>query len=140
MIDEKNLNNQERKEEKMDEKNIDNSRLSEERWIDFSDFLKVEMRVGVVVEATEPEWSNKLIKQVVDFGEQLGRRTIFSGIKKWYRGEDLQGKRLVYVTNLAPRKMGDEVSEGMILAASAEDGKPVLWEMPETVAIGSLVG
>ena len=113
--------------------------LTAEDLIDFNDFLKVEMRVGLVVEVTAPEWSNKLIKQRVDFGSELGERMIFSGLRKWYAPEDLQGKKLVYVTNLAPRKMGEEVSEGMILAVEDEEGKPVPWELPE-VTIGSRVG
>ena len=113
--------------------------MSETETIEFADFTKVEMRVGLVVEVTAPEWSNKLLKQRVDFGPELGERVIFSGIKKWYAPEDLQGKKLVYVTNLAPRKMGEEVSEGMILAAEGEDGKPILWELPTCIQ-GSRVG
>jgi methionine--tRNA ligase beta chain len=96
--------------------------------IGIDDFAKVEMRVGLVTAASEPEWSNKLIKQEVDFGK-LGKRVIFSGLRQWYTAADFVGKKLVYVTNLAPRKMGDELSEGMILAAEDENGVPQRWEI-----------
>lgn len=60
--------------------------------ISFDDFSKVELRVGTVLEAEEVEGSEKLIKQIVDFGE-LGKRQILSGIKKWYKPSQLVGKQ-----------------------------------------------
>ena len=110
--------------------------------IEIEDFAKVEMRVGLVVEASEPEWSNKLIRQVVNFGEGMGQRVIFSGLRKWYSAaEDFVGRKLVYVTNLAPRKMGEEVSEGMILAVEDSEGVPIRWDLTETeIAPGTRVG
>ena len=93
--------------------------------ITFNDFIKVDMRVGKIVEASIPEGSNKLIRQVVDFGEEIGQRIIFSGIKAFYNPEDLIGKQAVYVINLAPRPMMGEESQGMLVAAAPmdEDGK-----------------
>ena len=86
--------------------------------IKFEDFLKVEILVGEVVEATVPEGSKKLIRQVVDFGSEIGKRVVFSGILEWYKPEDLVGKKLPYVVNLEPRKMLGEESQGMLLAAA----------------------
>lgn len=80
------------------------------------DFLKVDIRVGTVLEAEEVEGSEKLIKQRVDFGE-LGEKQILSGIKKWYKPSQLVGKQFVYVVNLEPRLMMGLESEGMILTA-----------------------
>lgn len=80
------------------------------------EFARVEMRVGKVVEATNKEGSEKLIRLVVDFGEQ-GKRIIFTGVRGYgYTPQDFSGKQFMFVFNLAPRKMMDEESHGMILA------------------------
>ena len=92
--------------------------------ITYDDFAKLDLRVGTVIECVDKEGSEKLLKLTVDFGEE-GTRTIFSGIKKWYKPEDLKDKQFVFVFNLAPRKMMDEVSEGMLLAADAEKPLPL---------------
>lgn len=88
--------------------------------ITIDDFAKLEIRIGKVVEASIPEGSNKLIRQVVDFGEEIGRRVIFSGIQSFYAIEDLIGKQLPYLINLEPRAMMSEQSQGMLLAAAPE--------------------
>jgi methionine--tRNA ligase beta chain len=106
--------------------------------VSFEDFVRVELRVGKVIEASEPSWSNKLIEQKIDFGP-LGQRTIFSALRKWYRAEDFTGKSFVYVTNIPTRKMGESQSEGMILAVENEKGAPQRWEVTE-VSAGALVG
>ena len=107
--------------------------------ISFDEFAKVELRVGKVVKATAPEWSKKLIEQKIDFGP-LGQTTIFSALRAWYGPEDFEGKNLVYVTNIPPRKMGDFMSEGMILAVEDDEGKPIRFEMPDKIAPGSVIG
>ena len=84
-------------------------------------FQKLDIRIGKVTEAREVEGSEKLLRCVVDFGPELGERIIFSGIKKWYKPEDLLGKLLPYIVNLEPRKMFGEDSFGMLLAVSSED-------------------
>ena len=89
--------------------------------INFKDFAKVDIRVGKIVEASIPEGSEKLIRQVVDFGEEVGRRIIFSGIKAFYNPEDLVGRQACYVINLEPRPMMGEESQGMLVAAAPED-------------------
>lgn len=90
--------------------------------IDFKDFAKIDLRVAKIVECTEVEGSDKLLKLMLDLGE--GRlRQIFSGIKSAYQPADLVGKLTVVVANLAPRKMRFGVSEGMVLAASHADEK-----------------
>ena len=92
--------------------------------IALDDFLKVELRVGTVLEADEVPGSEKLIKQIVDFGE-LGKKQILSGIKQWYKPSQLIGKQFVYVTNLEPRKMMGLDSEGMILATDTKKPYPI---------------
>jgi methionyl-tRNA synthetase len=88
--------------------------------ITITDFAKLDIRIGKVVEASIPEGSNKLIRQVVDFGEEIGRKIIFSGIQNFYAVEDLIGKQLPYIINLPPRAMMGEESQGMLLAVAPE--------------------
>ncbi len=91
--------------------------------INIDDFAKLDIRVGTVGDCVEKEGSDKLLRLTVDFGEE-GEKTIFSGIKKWYTPEDLKGNQFIFVINLEPRKIMDEYSQGMLLAAEGEDGKP----------------
>lgn len=92
--------------------------------ITIDDFAKIELRVGTVLEAEEVLGSEKLIKQIVDFGE-LGTRQILSGIKQWYKPSQLVGKQFVYVVNLEPRMMMGLESQGMILATDTEKPFPL---------------
>lgn len=92
--------------------------------IEFSDFQKVEIYVGKVLEADAVEGSDKLIKQRIDFGDQ-GERTIVSGIRPYCQPEDMVGKLLPYVLNLTPRTIMGIESQGMLLAAApfTEEGE-----------------
>ena len=88
--------------------------------ITFEDFEKIELRVGEIIACEAVPKSNKLLKETVRFGAET--RTIVSGIAKYYKPEEMVGKKVVFVTNLAPRKVCGIVSEGMILAAEDENG------------------
>jgi methionyl-tRNA synthetase len=96
--------------------------------IQFEDFAKLEFRIGTVIAAEMMPDSIKLIKCTIDFGE-LGERTIVSGIAQWKKPEDLVGKQLPYIVNLAPKMLRGALSQGMLLAASDEDGVALL--LPE---------
>jgi methionine--tRNA ligase beta chain len=89
--------------------------------INFKDFSKLDVRVGKVVEASVPEWSEKLIKLKVDLGEEIGEKTIMAGIKSWYKPEDLEGNKYLFLANLEEKKMGEGVSQGMMLAIDLDD-------------------
>ena len=89
--------------------------------IAFEDFEKVELRVGEIIACEAVPKSSKLLKETVKFGDEI--RTVVSGIAKHYKPEEMVGKKVVFVTNLAPRKICGILSEGMILAAEDEDGK-----------------
>ena len=91
------------------------SQPEETQSISIDDFLKVDLRVARVVEAEVVEGAEKLIRVVVDLGEQ--QRTVLAGIKSAYSPEELVGRQVVLVANLAPRKMRFGTSEGMLLAA-----------------------
>lgn len=88
------------------------------------DFLKLEFRVGTVLEAEVVPGSDRLIKQIVDFGEE-GKRQILSGIKLWFKPEQLVGKQFVYAFNLEPRMMMGLESQGMLLAAGDDKPSPL---------------
>lgn len=92
--------------------------------INFEQFSQIELRVGTILEAEEVPGSEKLIKQIVDFGE-LGQRQILSGIRKWYKPAQLIGKQFVYVVNLEPRVMMGLESQGMILATDSKKPYPL---------------
>ena len=98
--------------------------MSEE--ISYDDFAKLEIRIGTVVAAELVPETDKLIKCTIDFGAELGTRTIVSGIAEWKRLEDLVGKQLPYITNLLPRMLRGVESQGMLLAASDENGVVLL--------------
>ncbi|MBU5688108.1 MAG: methionine--tRNA ligase subunit beta [Candidatus Aenigmarchaeota archaeon] len=95
--------------------------------ISLEEFKKIELRVGKVEKVEDIKDSKKLYKLIVDFGEE--KRQIVSGIKNYYKPEDLEGKQFIFITNLEPAKIMGEVSEGMILAAS--DGEHLCLICPE---------
>jgi methionyl-tRNA synthetase len=106
--------------------------------ITIDDFAKVELRVGQVKSAERIQGADKLLKLVVDIGDEV--RQILAGIALGYAPEELVGRKVVVVVNLAPRKMRGLESNGMLLAASAEaDGKPVLCTFAEEIPVGSKV-
>lgn len=87
--------------------------------IAYDDFAKLDLRVAKVVTAEEIEGADKLLKLTLDVGD-LGERTVASGIKQWYKPEDLVGKSVIYLANLAPRMLRGVESQGMIIAAGAD--------------------
>jgi len=104
--------------------------------ISIDDFLKVEMRVGLVKHAEKVKGADKLLRLEVDIGSEV--RQVVAGIAVAYEPEKLIGRKVVIVANLAPRKLRGLESNGMIVAASAgEDGKPVLASFLEDVPIGA---
>ena len=91
-----------------------------------------------MVSVTAPEWSEKLIRYEVDLGEELGKRILFSGIRKWYQPEDLMGKNIPVVINLASKKMGDEESQGMCIMVDTKE-RPFLIFLPDDLELGSVI-
>ena len=106
--------------------------------ITYGDFEKLDIRSGKIVSASVPEWSQKLIRYVVDLGEEIGESVLFSGIRKWYQPEDLTGKIIPVIVNMAPKKMGAEESQGMALMVDGNEG-PVMIFLPESVIPGSVI-
>lgn len=98
--------------------------------IAYEDFVKVELVVGKVLECKDHPDADKLLVFTVDIGEETPR-TIISGIKKWYKPEELEGKNVIVVKNLAPRKMRGIESQGMLLAADYKDDLTMLTTLKD---------
>jgi methionyl-tRNA synthetase len=106
--------------------------------ITIEDFAKVELRVGEIKSAERIQGADKLLKLLVDIGDEV--RQVLAGIALAYAPEELIGRKVVIVANLAPRKMRGLESNGMLLAASVgTDGKPVLCTFAEDIAPGAKV-
>ncbi|HEY8936632.1 MAG TPA: methionine--tRNA ligase [Cyclobacteriaceae bacterium] len=103
----------------------------------YDDFAKLDIRVGKVLSAERMEKSDKLLKLKVDTG--VDQRTILSGIAKHYSPEEMVGKQVTLIANLAPRKMMGIESQGMILMAEDHDGKLKLLQPTDIVVPGSTV-
>ncbi len=96
--------------------------------ITFDDFAKVDLRVARVLEARPHPNADKLLVLRIDLGSE--QRQIVAGIRGYYEPEQLVGKLIVVVKNLAPRTMRGETSQGMLLAASTEDRSQVILLSP----------
>ena len=107
--------------------------------IAFDDFCKCKMQVARVLACEKVEKSNKLLKFRLSFGKD-GERTILSGIAKYYQPEELVGKQVVAITNLAPRKIAGIESQGMILSAVDDADNLRLMSVGEGVEDGAIVG
>ena len=104
--------------------------------IAIDDFVKIDLRVARIIVAERIPKADKLLRLEVDLGYE--KRQILSGIAEWYQPEDLIGRNIVVIANLAPRKMRGLESHGMLLAAShGENGKPILATFGEEIALGS---
>jgi methionyl-tRNA synthetase len=103
--------------------------------ISIDDFAKIELRVGVVKVAERVPKADKLLRLEVDIGTEV--RQVLAGIAEAYAPETLVGRKVVIVANLAPRKLRGMESNGMIVAASLEGGKPVLAGFLEDVPVGA---
>ena len=92
--------------------------------IEFSDFQKIDIRIGTIIGCSHVEGSRKLLKLEVDFGE-IGKKQILSGIATWFEPEDLIGLQTTFILNMEPRTIIGLESQGMLLALDfGKDGKP----------------
>lgn len=105
--------------------------------INYDDFAKIELRVATVLECKPHANADKLLVLQVDLGGE--KRQICAGLRAHYQPEQLVGKQIVVVANLAPRTMRGEVSQGMLLAASDAGGKVIVVSPSEPAAAGSKV-
>ena len=112
--------------------------------ITFNQFSAVDIRIGTVTKVEVPEWSHWVMRITVDLGEEIGEKTCFSGIMKFFKSEDLEGKQFPFVVNLEPKKIGPdkELSECMMIMVvpkEDEETPTVLFSLPEKVPNGTKV-
>ena len=105
--------------------------------VDFDTFMKADLRVGTVLECKRVPKADKLLQFLIDDG--LEKRTIVSGIAKYYQPEELVGKQVCFIANLPPRKLKGVTSQGMILSAEDRDGRLVVIGPTAPVAPGASV-
>lgn len=106
--------------------------------ITYDDFAKLDLRVATVLDCKAHPNADKLLLLQIDLGGE--KRQICAGLRAFYQPEQLIGKQIVVVANLAPRQMRGEMSQGMLLAASDPDGTKVVVVSPtDAVAPGSQV-
>ena len=108
------------------------------KFIEFTDFTKVEMKIGNIKNCEKVEGSEKLLMSQIDVAGQL--RQVVSGIALYYSPGDLIGKNVVLVTNLKPRKIMGKESQGMILCAQAPNGDLKILTVEGEIETGSEVG
>ena len=104
--------------------------------ITIEDFIKVDLRVGKIIDAEEVEDSRKMLKLLVDIGVE--KRTIYAGVKKSYTPEDLLNKLVIVIINLKPREMKFGTSDGMMLATQNND-EIIILQPEKDVMPGSKV-
>lgn len=106
--------------------------------INFSDWEKLDLRVGKILEVEDIEGADKLYKLTVNIGDE--ERTVCAGLKNHYTKKELKGKKIILFTNLAPRKLKGIESQGMVLAAvNQEEDKVILLAPEEDIEAGSKV-
>ncbi len=106
--------------------------------ITFSDFEKIDLRIGKIIEATQVPESKKLIKLLVDFGSE--KRQAVAGLLKYYKPEELVGKKCVFLLNLQRRMLAGIESQCMVLAAEDEAGNVSVLQPEKDIAEGSKIG
>ena len=109
------------------------------KTIAFEDFLKVEIRVGRVVDVQDfPEARSPSYRLWIDFGS-LGMKKLSAAIRAWYRKEDLMGRPLLAVTNFPPKQIGPFQSEVLCLGAVQSDGRVIMLRPDEEGELGARV-
>jgi methionine--tRNA ligase beta chain len=105
--------------------------------IPYSEFQKLDLRIGKIIEATQIPGSRNLIKMMVNFGSE--KRQAVAGLLKWYKPEDLVGKKCVFILNLQRRIMMGVESQCMIFAAEDAEGNVVVLQPEKDIAEGSKI-
>lgn len=105
--------------------------------ISFNEFMKLDMRVGKVVEAKQIVGSRNLIRMIVDFGTE--KRQSVAGLLQWYKPEELAGNKYAFILNLQRRKFMGIESQCMIFAAEDDKGNVVLIKPEKDVEVGSKI-
>ncbi|MBM7623930.1 methionine--tRNA ligase [Sporohalobacter salinus] len=126
-----------KQDEMKEDKEEETAEMTEEDKITFDDFSKLDLRVAEVLEAEKIEDSNKLLKLQVALGEE--ERQLVAGIAKHYKADELVGKKVLIVANLEPATIFGTESNGMVLAASNDEGELTLTTVDQDIESGSKI-
>ena len=113
--------------------------MNDDNIITYDDFTKLDLRVGSVTSAERVEGSEKLIKLEVYLGDEFGHRQIIAGIGTKYEPEQVIDTQIIVVVNLKPRTLMGLESQGMLMAAHDEEGKPLLLRPDAKAPAGSKI-
>lgn len=106
--------------------------------VSFSDFQKLDLRVGKVISVDKIAGSQKLLRLEADLGKEFGIRIILAGIAQWYQTKDLKNKKFIFLVNLEAKKMMGMESNGMILCAD-DQGRAIIIPVHKDIPEGSVV-
>lgn len=115
----------------------ENDEQGEQQYISFEEFSKVQLKIGKVIQSESMPGMKKVFKATIDLGTE--RRELAVGGAGHYRPEEFVGRLVVVCTNLEPKKIGNIVSRGMLLAADGPDGKPVFLTITDDIPLGASI-
>src|SRR5215210_4451555 len=115
----------------------ENNERVEQQYITFEEFSKVHLKVGKVIQSESMPGMKKVFKATIDLGTE--QRELAVGGAPYYKPEEFVGRLVVVCTNLEPKKIGNILSRGMLLAADGPEGRPVFLTITEDIPLGTLV-
>jgi tRNA-binding protein len=115
----------------------ENDRRTEELYITFEEFSKVQMKIGRVIKSESMPGMKKVFKATIDLGTE--QREIAVGGAMHYKAEEFVGRVVVVCTNLEPKKIGNIISRGMLLAADGPEDRPVFLTITEDIPLGTSI-
>jgi tRNA-binding protein len=115
----------------------ENDRRTEEQYIAFEEFSKVQMKIGKVIKSETMPGMKKVFKATIDLGTE--QREIAVGGAMHYKPEEFVGRVVVVCTNLEPKKIGNMISRGMLLAADGPEDRPVFLTITEDIPLGTSI-
>jgi methionine--tRNA ligase beta chain len=121
----------------MTENNESNEEEKEQRYITFQEFSKVKLKIGKVIHSESLPGMKKVFKAIIDLGNE--QRELVVGGALHYKPQEFIGRSVVVCSNLEPKKIGNMVSKGMLLAADGPDERPVFLTVTEDVPPGASI-
>ncbi|MDQ3836051.1 MAG: methionine--tRNA ligase [Thermoproteota archaeon] len=109
----------------------------EQQYITFEEFSKVQLKIGKVIQSDSIPGMKKVFKATIDLGNE--QRELAVGGAQYYRPEEFVGRVVIVCTNLQPKKIGNIISRGMLLAADGPDGKPIFLTINEGTSLGASI-
>ena len=114
-----------------------NDERVEQQYITFEEFSKIQLKVGKVIQSESMPGMKKVFKATIDLGTE--QRELAVGGALYYKPEEFVGRLVVICTNLEPKKIGNIISRGMLLAADGPEGRPVFLTITEDIPPGTSI-